>query len=1618
MKLHLPKLLRVALLAVVCGMTSHYTQAATLSYTTDANGNKMYEIGGGDKNLNPKDNVVTHDGDLVLNSGDKLGHFSSSGNLIQYDNGDGCFVVKVTQKDKDTNAVVGTNMEYTGNMEFSNMLTVNGTLTLNGSAQLAIGGQYKVQTRTDKVDADGNVTKGSASSYTDHYSALKADKVVVKGDGTGTVTNLQATAAIIGDLEVDGGKVSFHKDQYSGNSSWSALTASDPTSFKAVKIANSLTLKNNAVVEMGRTHSKHNNTTTSHIVNVFGSSGSAITITQDSGKFEALGYSYAKSGMTITQSGGTMTFRDYLQFSGTDTNTITQSGSASLSIGQIKGSGAVTFDITQSGSGSITLNYGASIGSKGTINITQTGSGTITLGGGNKQHTYSGVTKYPTTYAATGTYNISLTGSGTLHLYSRDGITPSIKAGAVEVTGTSKLKLDAGTKLTTTELTLASGSEVDNNGTIVIGTTDSTTTGALNVTAGGKLNVTLDGTQAAINVGAADTGTNTVTGWTMAEGSTLGIGFTSDYFNNQTIKDVTGSDNKEIAFEDVIVANVAAGSSVDTTALKGTLGVGDVAGSDSRHWSVGTSTKLEKDATGNVVLSGSLIYNPWIKITEGGVVEDKISDTNAAKGLLTGLDISGEDVTLSGDNSYTYGTKVKDASVTLTHANALGGTPATGSKIQTSGTSALIAAVDGGTANLPGAITNIGTLTMQGAFSASNLVQETVTDAYVDIDGSLAGDGDGFKRTAGTSYRVVSNEGTDASLIVGEGTTVTIDSTDYILLSSGLASLVDYTTYYINESLSASNPDGAKLSELVDASGNQLDTVEMETGRLTMDSGSAVAVTATGGELVVEQGTVNGNLEDTKVTISGGEVAATIEGASIVTITDDATISGNNDYSGPTTIDGADVTLTNANALKGSQVITKGESSLSAEGVTAELSGSIQNEGSLSMSGTYSGSNFITETNDSTRICVKGNEGNNGFLREGDSVIVVVKNVNGGTLSLDGVASVEVNGQKYNLSTSGKAGNIDFGHYLIADASHEVLMSDIDRVRTSAGETGAVTVEMQEGVLIADADVESLKAVAGVVKAQGAAITGELSGTTAVQVESGVNTLTGTNTHTGGTEIKGQGTKLVLGSAGALGTGDVVLKEHGTLDLAGFTVGNYINVKGCTLCGADAYTGNVDVSGNLKLDGNARANKVTMVNGGSIEALADERLAVNTIEVVGADATVDADLEVNPDGSIILNRGVILNVGRSLTLGSGSRIILTGLGYAVGDLIMCVEGDMVDSTGADADTGYVTLSYGYGVYVCDGTEVLLTGIFDQRQADAAAQINWGIATASRAFVNTVRGQRSNTGCIADGRGTVWVSALGAYNDLDGSDIDVKGAAVGVDARIGADSTVGIAFGYTEGEVSPSGLTDADQEGEYVALYGEHGLKKLGSTSSLSLDWVAAYGRTDSEWQNLKWEQDSLQLNTRLNWNKKLTGRLSMNAFGGLEYFATESDTSRGVKSGSIQNLRGEVGVGVRYVAWGTPASEVVSDAKGGTIAIARPGCEKLVLNGEIRYFNDMVRSNPVIEMDGLRGSGENPGRQGMGIEAGATYRISDRWSASANYSYNAMEDSREHRANVGASYTF
>ncbi len=577
-----------------------------------------------------------------------------------------------------------------------------------------------------------------------------------------------------------------------------------------------------------------------------------------------------------------------------------------------------------------------------------------------------------------------------------------------------------------------------------------------------------------------------------------------------------------------------------------------------------------------------------------------------------------------------------------------------------------------------------------------------------------------------------------------------------------------------------------------------------------------------------------------------------------------------------------------------------------------------------------------------------------------------------------------------------------------------------------------------------------------------------LTGTTAVNV-TGIGTISGNNSQTGDTTITGPDAKLTVGSETALGDSSVYLRGHGALDLGGFALDNPIHVEGCTVSGASLYDGKMTVSGDLELtDETTRAAWVTLTESGSLNK--GNTLVTRGFELQGRDRTIATNLTVLDDGAIVLHSGNALTITGNLTIGKGVCITLADGGYAEGDELLTWTGTLTGNVAdmlLDAEGEFLLEQDGKTIKLAlpqppeedkpvidpgedeedkpvvgpgeDEEDKPVVGpgepstplppadselpepVFDQATADVLAQGNWGIFTASRAFTEAIQGQRNNMGCIAGGRGTAWASLLGGMTDISGSgmasgsDITLFGAAVGVDMKLGKRSSLGVAFGYTDGEVSADGLGDIDQETGHIALYGEHGLKRFAANSCLSLDWVAATGTTESKYMGTKWEQDSVQLNARLSWHQKVTERFSYNVFGGLEYFASESDRVQNCKSGSVQNLRGELGIGVRYVPRG--ASRSIVDEKSSMVNTV-PGCERVVLYGEVSYINDMVRNNPSIEVNGLRGSGANPGRQGVGVEAGATIRIGERWSANANYSFNAMDDSNEHILNIGASRTF
>jgi len=288
--------------------------------------------------------------------------------------------------------------------------------------------------------------------------------------------------------------------------------------------------------------------------------------------------------------------------------------------------------------------------------------------------------------------------------------------------------------------------------------------------------------------------------------------------------------------------------------------------------------------------------------------------------------------------------------------------------------------------------------------------------------------------------------------------------------------------------------------------------------------------------------------------------------------------------------------------------------------------------------------------------------------------------------------------------------------------------------------------------------------------------------------------------------------------------------------------------------------------------------------------------------------------------------------------------------------------------------------------------------------DLLVQSNWGMFASSHAFSDAMQGQRSASGVVGSKGVMVWASAL--YNHMsvnddgtkNGGDTDTMGAAVGIETMIGSRSCIGLAVGVTSSDISVGNIADEmEQDGTYIGLYGATVLSS-NDISGLTLSWSAAYGAVDSSpsgaASSIEWQQDSFQLNGRLDWSRSISDRTTVNVFAGLEYFMTTADEVAGVDSGEISNLRAELGAGItrRYAS--------------------------SVLYAEARLLGDIMRDDPTPTINGWSEEGANPGTVGAGFRVGAAYDINEFWSIGANAGVEIMGDATSAGANVGASLKF
>lgn len=518
-----------------------------------------------------------------------------------------------------------------------------------------------------------------------------------------------------------------------------------------------------------------------------------------------------------------------------------------------------------------------------------------------------------------------------------------------------------------------------------------------------------------------------------------------------------------------------------------------------------------------------------------------------------------------------------------------------------------------------------------------------------------------------------------------------------------------------------------------------------------------------------------------------------------------------------------------------------------------------------------------------------------------------------------------------------------------------------------------------------------------------ASIYSALKGTSSIEVDGGEVSLYGINSSTGDVVVNNGALNITRSES--FGTGNVYL-NGGSMNIADSTT--------LTIAGKQSlYFRGGHVKGNLRssngsgivvdkdatIDGNLRLNGGTIYFNGKEKAAKAKSAATRSM--------------------IIKSNGCTLTVTGSLTLTTDTMLQLEAGQYTDGDILM-EAGSLTGDFGKlvlNYDDGNPNTEYTLALKETDNkVQVMLdldkvyehTGgkwnISNGDLRDLLVQSNWGMFASSHAFSEAMQGQRSASGVVGSNGVMVWASAL--YNHMsvnddgtkNGGDTDTLGAAVGIETMIGSRSCIGLAVGVTTSDISVGKIADKmEQDGTYIGLYGATVLTS-NEISGLTLSWSAAYGAVTSSpsaaASGIEWQQDSFQLNGRLDWSRSISDSTTVNLFAGLEYFMTTADTVAGVDSGEIKNLRAELGAGItrRYAS--------------------------SVLYAEARLLGDIMRDDPTPSINGWSEEGANPGTVGAGFRVGAAYDINEYWSIGANGSVEIMGDAMSAGANVGASLKF
>ncbi|HFZ8258011.1 TPA: fibronectin-binding autotransporter adhesin ShdA [Salmonella enterica subsp. enterica serovar 1,4,5,12:b:-] len=882
----------------------------------------------------------------------------------------------------------------------------------------------------------------------------------------------------------------------------------------------------------------------------------------------------------------------------------------------------------------------------------------------------------------------------------------------------------------------------------------------------------------------------------------------------------------------------------------------------------GTLTADHADSLG----TGAVANSGVLQVGEGEL-ENTLSGSGSLVKTGTG------ELTLSGDNSYSGGTTIIGGTLTADHADSLGtGAVANSGVLQVgegelentlSGSGSLVKTGTGeltlsGDNTYSGGTTIIGgTLT---ADHADSLGTGTIANNGVlqvgegELENTLSGSGSLVK--TGTGELTLSGDNTYSGGTTITGGTLTADHAD----SLGSGDIDNSGVLQAGE---------GELENTLSGSGS---LVKTGTGELTLsgDNTYSGGTTITGGTLTADHADSLGTgaiANSGVLQVGEGELENTLSGSGslVKTGTGELTLSGDNSYSGATTITDGTLIAANVNALGSGNIDNSGTLMLDAEGEFNLANVTTQSGATTELAkGTTLNVDSLTQQADST-LNIDLSKANGESAITADSVTL------GGTLNVTGIGSVTDSwtpeAYTYTLIGSDSAITTDFDDLTVAgmnredvdfltidgkvdeaDNTHYDLTASLswyaDRDNATTDAHGTFTLSDPDGgfnVAATLTDVDDTLDPGS--RWDGKSLTKEGAGTLI---------LSGDNDYSGGTTIN-EGT-LVAASTTALGTGLVdnnatlVLDVDGEVSAVGgitthsgattqLALGTSLDLGDSALIQQDGSTLNVELNSDsvqpLITGSSATLGGDLVVSDASLQARASDaefqsfKLMDMTSDISGDFTSLTMNLTDKPD---------YLTVTGTINPEDASEYLLT-------------EGLSWNATATSATPAHGTFTLGAG----DSFEV--TSVLGDKTGNG----DWDGKTLTKLGAGklTLSGVNTYTGDTNVQEGTLWLAGDGTIGEV-GSQQAVN---------VASGTTFGGSNGTTvNGKVTNEGTLvfgDSEETGAIFTLNGDlvnMGTIASGSTSSTPGNTLYVDG-------NYTGNGGSLYLNTVLGDDDSATDKL-------------------------------------------------------------------------------------------------------------------------------------------------